>query len=199
MYSITTHLMTMSEAIARFKTIIDFAPPWQECNDSGLPGTEIVLLSPNETDPAPLHTLIIWVPGTDWEDLRGLVSREIYLINLPSENFMHQQSFAVLGPKKGGLYVPMWDVKGLRLHKGVNTVRIILVGDEHVVDAQHHLTGKEMDSFTEDGRGAMLDSGPNYKPYRLYEDEHLQEIAYSGDGFVVPGRMVRLYEDVRQG
>jgi hypothetical protein len=30
MYSITTYLMTMRKAIARFKTIIDFVSPWQD-------------------------------------------------------------------------------------------------------------------------------------------------------------------------
>lgn len=199
MYSITTHLMTMSEAIARFKGIIDFTPPWQECNDSHLIGTEVLLPSPNETDPAPLHSLLVWVPGTDRDDLRRLVSQQIYPINWPSENLMRQQSFAVFGPEEGGLYLSLWGARGLTLDGGVQTVRIILVGDEHVVDAQHHFTGDDLDSFSGGGQGAMIDSGPNYNPYRLYEEEHLQEVAYLGDGFVVPGRMVRLYEHARQG
>lgn len=198
MYSITMHLMTMSEAIERFKGIIDFTPPWQECTDSRLLGTEMVLPSPNDTDPAPLHTLLIWVPGTDWEDLRGLVSRGIWTINWPSENLMLQQSFAVLGPEENGLYVPMRGAESLMLHGSVKTVRIILVGDEHVVDAQHHFTGDDLDSFTVGCQGVMTDSGPNYKPYRLYEEEHLEAVAHLSNEFVLPGRIVGLYEAARQ-
>lgn len=193
MYSITTHLMTMSEAISRFKGFIDFPVPADERSDDSLFGMEVLLPSPYPTDPAPVLALLVRVPGTDWESLRELVSRAIWTINWPSENLTRQQSYAVLGAEDGGLYVPLWSAEGLNLQGGVSTIRIILVGDEYVVDAHHHFTEEDRDNFLVGCQAATMSSGPNYNPHRPYDEEHLKEVAHLSDDFMVPGRRVSIY------
>lgn len=199
MYSITTHRMTMSEAISRFKGFIHFPLPGEERADDSLFGMEILLPSPYPTDPAPVPALLVRVPGTDWKSLRELVSKEVWSINWPSENLMRQQSYAVLGSEEEGLYVSLWIAQSMRLEDDVSTIRIILVGDEYVVDAHHHITGEDRDIFLIGCQAATMTSGINYNPHRRYEEKHLEEVAHLSDDFRVPGRIVCLYEPTRRG
>lgn len=194
MYSITAHLQTLQEAKERFRGIVDFDAPQQENADDSLPGMEVWLPSPHETDPTSIHTLFVRVPGADRTALRKLGSREITQINWPSENLLHQQSFAIFGPQLGGIYVPLWGARSLMLHGDVRTVRLVLVGDEHVLDARHHFTDEDLEQFILGCQAQMDSSGPHYSPLRHYDEEQLNEVAGRGDAFAVTGRMVRLFE-----
>lgn len=192
MYSITTQTLSLAEAQNRFQGIIDFDSRLRESVNGSLSGLEVWLPSPQESDPAPLYVLFVEVSGADRNELRKLVSHEIRHINWPSENLLFQQSFAVFGPQEGGIHVPLWDAKALRLQGGVQTMRIVLIGEDCVIDARHHLTEDDLEDFVLGCQSHMSSSGPNYKSNEIHDDSQMDEARSRGDEFKVSGRLVCL-------
>ena len=98
----------------------------------------------------------------------------------------------VLGPQEGGLYLPLWNSRTLAMHGDARTIRLVLVGDECVLDACHHFTGMDLDDFLVGCQSVMASSGPNYNACRTHGDDRLAEVAHRCDEFIVTGHLVRV-------
>jgi len=186
--------MSLEEAKRRFEGFVDFDAGHQTSEEGSLVWLECWLPSPCETDPTPIFVLFVWVPGLDRAALRNLASWELWHINVDSKNLLRQESFVVFGPQDGGLYVPLWGSLTLAMHGDIRTIRLVLVGDECVLDASHHITGTDFDDFLLGCQSVMASSGLHYNPCRTHGEERLAEVARSSNEIAVSGHVVRLLD-----
>lgn len=190
MYSITSEYLSPTEAEERFGQFISLSKPEFELPPGGVPGVEVLMPSPYESDIGPIPTLFIWLPAECKASLQKLCKGRAWDINWSSRNLLNQHTFLVFGPEEGGLYVPIWATNAALLHEERQTMRLVLIQDDAVVDLRHHITGDDLEIFTGGCQGSTASSGPNYQPYRIYGDDELAAVAHLGDGYDLPGHRV---------
>lgn len=180
----------MAEAQTRFQGVVDLQLPDVELPDGCVPGLEVLLPSPTDTDVEAISTLFIWVPGATLPDLRKLAAMPFEVENAETENLLRSESFAILGDKFGGIYIPMWRADAFSIWRGKQTVRLVLIGDESVMDVRHHFTGGDLELFEICGQVQMNTTGPNYSCGRRHSEETLIEVAHLGYDYWLLGRQV---------
>lgn len=194
MYTITAQLLSLEEAGERFGDIVDLDAGQKTNEEGSLVGLERWLQSPHEPDSTPICALFVNVPGVDRATLRSVASCELWHINVDSENLLRQQSFVVLGPQDGGLYVPLWNSRALAMHGNVRTIRLVLVGNECVLDVCHDLTGMDLEDYLLGCQSVMASSGPHYNPSRTHSEDRLAEVTERSNEIAVSGRVVHLLD-----
>lgn len=194
MYTITAQLLSLEEARERFGDIVVFDADHLTNEEGSLVGLECWLPSSNETDSTPISALFVKLPGVDRATLRSVASHELWHMNVDSENLLHQQSFVVLGPQAGGIYVPLWNSRALAMHGDVRTIRLVLAGDECVLDVCHHLTGMDLEDYLLGCQSVMASSGPHYNPCRIYGEDRLAEVAQCSEEIAVTGQVVHIFD-----
>lgn len=194
MYTLTQQALSTAEAKARFRGLIDLELPEVELPDGCVPGLEVLLPSPTDTDIEAISTLFIWVPGATLADLRKLAAMPFEVENAETENLLRSESFAILGDKVGGIYIPMWSADAFSIWRGKQTVRLVLIGDESVMDVHHHFTGEDLELFEICGQVQMSTTGPNYSCGRRHSEETLNEVAHLGYDYCLLGRQVVLLQ-----
>lgn len=190
MYTLTLQALSMREARTRFNGVIDLQPPAAQLPAGTVPGVEVLLPSPTETDVEAISTLFIWVPGATIGDLRKFAAMPFGEENCETENLLYRESFVILGDTVGGVYVPMWGTDAFRVRHGRQTIRVVLIGDDDVIDVRHHFTGASLEQFALDAQVQMSNTGPNYSCERDNSEEMLKEAAHLGYGYSLPGRRV---------
>lgn len=197
MYSITTQKLTLQEADSRFGAILDLTHPDFETPPGTVLGVEVPIpldsndLSPGEQESPELPTLFIWLPNYEGWQLQELASMELWTIGMHSKNLLHAESFVVLGPEDGGVYIPMGLTRLFYIHEEAPTIRLVLIGSDAVIDARHHYTGDHFEAFV-CGAQAQTSGSGNYSCTRFYSEEELNEAASLGDDYSVTGHLVRL-------
>jgi len=191
MYTISTRCLTLDEAKKHFDCLAEADLVQRAPQEVALSGCELWLEGWQESD-APSYALIVRVPGKGREELRQLVSQEVQLMNRPSEDLLQQETFAILGSTEHGLYVPLWRSKVMRLLGDVRVIRVILLGDEHVVDACHVFCEQALDDYLVGCQAQMDSSGPHYVPHRYHSEKEIEEARTRGGDFMVPGFRVHL-------
>lgn len=196
MYEITTQLLSLEDANHRYPQVGDFATSADVMTGEQLPsvGMECWLPTSHVDDSQPLPALLVRCRGVGRVTLRSLASRELWHMNVDSENLLRQESFLILGPEEGGLYLPLRGSSVFALGAGLNAVRMLLIGDEWVVDATHRLTGDDLEDYLLGCQAAGASSGPHYNPSRVYDEAALDERAQYGYEFVVSGHLVHLLD-----
>lgn len=192
MYTLTQQALSMAEAKTRFEGVIDLQLPNVELPATCIPGVEVLLPSPTDTDVKAISTLFIWVSGATIDDLHQLAGMPFRMENSETENLLYRESFVILGERVGGVYVPMWGTDALDVGPQRQTIRLVLIGDDHVMDVRHHLTGEHLDDFNLYAQVQMTRSGPNYSCERDHSEEILNEYAHLGYGYSLLGRRVVL-------
>lgn len=194
MYEITTQMLSFEEANLRYSQVGDFTTSTDVMTGEHPPcvGMEYWLPISHEKESLPLHALFVRCRGIDRVALRSLASHELWHMNVDSENLLRQESFLILGPEEGGLYLPLEGSSAFALGAGSNGIRMLLIADEWVVDVTHRLTGDDLEDYLLGCQAALASSGSRYIPSRVYDDTTLDERANHGHEFVVSGHMVHL-------
>lgn len=192
MYTLTQQALSMMEAKTRFGGVLDLQLPNVEFPSTCVPGVEVLLPSPTDTDVEAISTLFIWVEGASVDDLRQLAAMPLLEENAETANLLERESFAILGDREGGIYIPMWRTDALRIGPGRQTLRFVLIGNDHVMDVRHHFTGEHLEDFSLNAQAQMSDSGPNYSCERDNSEEMLNEAAHLGYEYSLLGRRVVL-------
>ncbi|WP_291216366.1 hypothetical protein [Hydrogenophaga sp.] len=191
MYSITTQLLSLDETD---EVVLEMGLDAlrQGGEENSLAGMECFLSGSSESVLEPALPLLVRLPGVGRSELRSLCSHEFWHINLASKNLLQQQSFVVVGPQDGGLYVPLRGTGSLMPRASDWTMQLLLLGDDCALHARHRLTGMDLDDYLVGCQSVAASSGLNYNPWRIHDQEALDEVAHCGDDILVPGRLVRL-------
>jgi hypothetical protein len=194
MHIFTQKTLSMAEARALYLGVLDLRQPSIDLLHGTIPGVEVALPSTFENDASPVTTLLIWVPGASLQHLLCFTSMPLWQINWETMNLLRSESFMVLGPEEGGIFIPMWGTDAFSLDSDSRTVRILLIGEADVVDMSHCFTGEDLTDFISGCQGQTLATGPNYSCTRLYTEDELDLVAHLGYEYALPGRKVYLLE-----
>jgi len=87
-----------------------------------------------------------------------------------------------------------WNYIHCMLRKGRrNTIRVVLVGEDLVLDVDHHLTEWDFENFV---IGCQAVEACRFHPPSVFCDDELLGAANRGTGFSIEGGMVHLQEAV---
>lgn len=205
MYETTTRTMTLQEADWEFAGVLDLSVPLIEPPEGCVLGLEMRVpevrtdFEGESEAPTALDTLFIWLPNHARRSLQALASRELWTVSLRSRNLQESDSFVVMGPKESGLYISLWRTNLFCMNYGDDTVRVVLIGADAVVDVRYRFTGDDLEAFQCDGQAQTAGTGPNHYPSRSYTEEELLLAANLGDGYANPGYQVRMIQFSDEG
>jgi hypothetical protein len=134
--------------------------------------------------------LLIWLPGVSNRILEGLAHQEPEVMNATSPDYLINRTLMIWTFEDVEVQIDMWNLNTNFLcgdpGRGFG---VAFFNDLSGRYASHHLDAEEFDALVGGLQGAMNGSGPNYRPYRQWEEEFLDK--HSGLGDVLEPGVIR--------
>ncbi len=119
--------------------------------------------------------VLIWLPGVPEKTLDALAHNMPHVCNSHSADYLRNGTFMVWEADGVELQLDMWRLNhkflDLKLSRGFG---VALFNDLNGRYASHHMSADEVDATIGELQGAMTNSGPNYKPWRTWDEELLR-------------------------
>lgn len=195
MYAINVISIPLKEANERFAGLLDLTPPNAIPPEGRIAACEILLPSPYSFDTEPIPTLLTWFPGWNRADVMKLLSHEIDGTDVVTQDCSYAETCILFGPKQGGLYIAMEFHDFFNIGPKRNTIRILAVGDDFVVDARHVFTGDEDQAYFWRRLPYSMNTGPNFKQHLYFTPEEILANKDKEPCFKPPGPMLTFLLD----
>lgn len=170
---------------------MDFDLEGPACEDGTLPAHAVWLPSPHLEDPAPHHVLFIAMRDVSCCDILKAATQELGHVNLISEDLRDMKPFLQVGTDDWSAYVPLNLIHNILQKGDRNTIRLVFVGEDWVLDVRHHFTQWDFENFV---IGCQAVEACRYHPPSVFGEDELLAAANRGTGFSVKGGVVRLQE-----